>query len=338
MKAWRSSATPGIDGLELAEIDPPLPGPGELLVRVEAAAVNFSDLLMIADRYQVRPGRPFTPGQEVAGVVEAAGPGAAIRPGERIASKLIFGGFAEMAVVRDDMAIRLPEAVGFPDGAALPVVYTTAVVALTETASVGEGDRVLVFAATGGLGIAATQVAKALGARVVAVASGAAKEAVAREEGADAVIPSDAEDFTDRVMAATDGQGARIVLDTVGGAATARALECLAWRGDLLIAGFLSGEVPKIPAHRLLLRGAAAKGVYWEHGRDRALVERAVRRVLDMVGSGAIRPRVDARYRLADLPRALRALEQRETVGKLVLADLIPVERIDSTPHRPSCA
>ena len=320
MKAWRSGDVPGIDGLELAAIAPPSPGPGELLVRVEAASVNFSDLLMIGDRYQVRPGRPFTPGQEVAGVVEAAGPGAALRPGARIASKLTWGGFAELAVVRDDMAIRLPDALGFADGAALPVVYTTAVVALTETASVGAGDRVLVFAATGGMGIAAIQVAKALGARVVAVASGAAKEAVARAEGADAAIPSDAEDFVDRVMEATDGQGAGIVVDTVGGAATARALDCLAWRGELLVAGFLSGEVAKIPAHRLLLKAAAAKGVYWDHDRDRALVERAVGRVLEMAGSGAIRPRVDTRYRLADLPRALRALERRETVGKLVLA------------------
>ena len=180
MKAWRSGDVPGIDGLALDEIARPVPGPGELLVRVEAAAVNFSDLLMIGDRYQVRPERPFTPGQEVAGVVEESGPGAAVRPGERIASKTIFGGFAEKAVVRDGMAIRLPDTVGFAEGAALPVVYTTAVVALTETASVGEGDSVLIFAATGGMGIASIQVAKALGARAIAVASGAAKEAVAR--------------------------------------------------------------------------------------------------------------------------------------------------------------
>ena len=320
MKAWRSGDVRGIDGLALIEIAPPVPGPGELLVRVEAAAVNFSDLLMIADRYQVRPVRPFTPGQEVAGVVEEAGPGTAIRPGERIASKLTFGGFAEKAVIRDDMAIPLPDEIPFAAGAALPVVYTTAVVALTETASVGEGDSVLVFAATGGMGIAAMQVARALGARAIAVASGPAKEAVAREEGADLVIPSAADDFVDRVMAATDGRGAGVVVDTVGGEATARALECLAWRGELLVAGFLSGEVPRIPGHRLLLKGAAAKGVYWDHERDRALVERAVRRVLEMVGRGAIRPRVDTRYRLGDLPRALGALERRETVGKLVLA------------------
>ena len=320
MKAWRSGDVPGIEGIALAEIAPPRPGPGELLIRVEAAAVNFSDLLMIGDRYQVRPDRPFTPGQEVAGVVEEAGPGAAIRPGARIASKTVWGGFAEKAVVRDDMAMRLPDGIPFATGAALPVVYTTAVVALTETASVREGDSVLVFAATGGMGIAAMQVAKALGARAVAVASGAAKEAVAREEGANAVIPSGADDFVDRAIAASGGRGVDIVVDTVGGEATALALECLAWRGELLIVGFLSGEVPRIPGHRLLLKGASAKGVYWDHDRDRALVGRAVRRVLEMAGSGAIRPRVDTRYRLAELPRALHALARRETIGKLVLA------------------
>ena len=320
MKAWRSGDVPGIEGLALAEIAPPVPGPGELLVRVAAAAVNFSDLLMIADRYQVRPERPFTPGQEVAGIVEAAGPDAETPPGARIAAKTIWGGFAERAIVRDHMAMRLPDAIPFATGAALPVVYTTAVVALTETASVREGDNVLVFAATGGMGIASVQVAKALGARAIAVASGTAKQAVAREEGADAVIPSGAEDFAARAMAATGGKGADIVVDTVGGDATARALECLAWRGELLVVGFLSGEVPRIPAHRLLLNGASAKGVYWDHDRDRALVGRAVRRVLELAESGAIRPRVETRYRLADLPRALDALARRETIGKLVLA------------------
>lgn len=320
MRAWRSGDVPGIDGLALADIAAPRPGPGELLVRIQAAAVNFSDLLMIAGRYQVRPDRPFTPGQEIAGIVEAAGPGAAFRPGERIAAKLLWGGFAERAVVRADMAMRLPDGIASPVGAALPVVYTTAAIALTETVQIGEGDWVLVFAATGGVGIAMTQMARALGARVIAVATGAAKEAVAREEGAEVVIPSDAADFTARAMAATGGAGARVVVDSVGGEATARGIECLAWRGEILIVGFLSGEVAKIPAHRLLLKGASARGIYWDHDRDRALVGRASARVLEMAASGAVRPRIDARFRLADLPRALQAMAQRNTVGKLVLA------------------
>ena len=320
MKAWRSGGTRGIGGLALAEIAPPRPGPGELLVRVEAAAVNFSDLLMIDDRYQVRPERPFTPGQEIAGVVEEAGPGAAIAPGARIAAKLFRGGFAERAAVRADMAMRLPDGISCAVGAALPVVYTTAIVALTETVAVRKGDPVLVFAASGGVGIATVQVAKALGARVIAVASGGAKQAVALEEGADVAIPSDAPDLRERVMAATGGDGVRVAVDPVGGEAATQALDCLAWRGALLIVGFLSGEVPRIPAHRLLLKGASARGVYWDHDRDPALVARARDRVLELAESGAIRPRIDAGYRLADLPRALTALAQRKTVGKLVLA------------------
>ncbi len=320
MRAWRSGAVPGIDGLSLVEIDAPRPGPGEILVRVEAAAVNFSDLLMISDRYQVRPERPFTPGQEIAGVVEAAGPGAAMRPGDRIAAKLFRGGFAEWATARADMAIRLPDGMVAAAGAALPVVYTTAVVALTETASVAADDWVLVFAATGGVGIATMQVAKALGARVIAVATGGEKRALAREEGADLVIDSGTPDLVERTMAATGGKGVRVAVDPVGGDATARALDCLAWRGEILIVGFLSGEVPRLPAHRLLLKGASAKGVYWDHDRDPALVARAVSRLLEMEADGAVRPRVNTGYRLADLPRALEALEQRRTVGKLVLA------------------
>ena len=320
MKAWRSGDTPGIGGLALAEVAPPRPGPGELLVRVEAAAVNFSDLLMIDDRYQVRPERPFTPGQEIAGIVERAGPGASHAPGARIAAKLLWGGFAERAVARADMAMRLPDRIDCATGAALPVVYTTAVVALTETVALGKGDAVLVFAATGGVGIATVQVAKALGARVIAVASGAARQAVAREEGADVAIPSDAPDLRERVMAATGGDGVRVAVDPVGGEAARQALDCLAWRGALLIVGFLSGEVPRIPAHRLLLKGASARGVYWDHDRDPALVARAQDRVLEMAVGGVIRPRIDTGYRLADLPRALGALARRRTVGKLVLA------------------
>ena len=320
MRAWRSGDTPGIGGLAFAEIAAPRPGPGELLVRVQAAAVNFSDLLMIDDRYQIRPDRPFTPGQEIAGIVEAAGPGAAPAPGTRIAAKLLWGGFAERATVRADMAMPLPDGIDCLTGAALPVVYTTAVVALAETVAVADGDWVLVFAATGGVGIATMQVAKARGARVIAVASGAAKQAVAREEGAEIAIPSDAPDLRERVMAATGGDGVRVAVDPVGGAATARALDCLAWRGALLVVGFLSGEVPRIPAHRLLLKGASARGVYWDHDRDPALVARAQDRVLEMAANGVIRPRIDARHRLADLPRALDALAQRRTVGKLVLA------------------
>ncbi len=311
MKAWRSGTEASIGGLELVDMPRPEPGAGELLVRVEAAAVNFSDLLMIGGGYQIRPPRPFTPGQEVAGRV--------VGTGSRVAAKVRWGGFAEYALVRADMAIPIPDAIPAPVAAALPVAYTTALVALAETAAVRPGDWVLIFAATGGLGLAMLQVARHLGARVIAVASGPWKRAVAEEEGAERVVDSSAPDLAARVRSATGGVGARIVVDSVGGAATGTALECLAWRGEILLAGFLSGEIPRIPAHRLLLGGVTARGVYWDHDRDAAMLARCSRRLIALYDRGAIRPRIVDGYRLADLPDALADLRSRRTTGKLVV-------------------
>ena len=266
---------------------------------------------MIEGRYQVRPERPFTPGQEIAGTV--------VGSGARVAAKVAWGGFAEYALVRADMALPLPAALPSAVAAALPVVYTTALVALTETAAVGRGDRVLITAATGGLGIAAMQVARHLGARVIALASGPAKQAVAAEEGAETVIDPAVEDLAGAVLDRTGGQGVGIVLDSVGGAMTETLLRCLAWRGEILLAGFLSGEIPRIAAHRLLLGGAAAKGVYWDHDRDGEMVARRGAQAVALCAAGVLRPRVDAAYRLADLPRALDRLRTRRSIGKLVL-------------------
>lgn len=311
MRAWRSGEDASIAGLALVDMPVPRPGPGELLVRVEAAALNYSDLLMIGGRYQIRPERPFTPGQEIAGTV--------VETGSRIAAKVLWGGFAEYALVRADMAMPIPDAITSSAAAALPVVYTTAVVALTETANVQPGDWVLIFAATGGVGIASIQVARHLGARVIAVTSGEAKAEIARAEGAEAVVDSADADLPGAVMAATGGEGAQIVVDSVGGSATEAALKCLAWRGEILLVGFLSGEIPRIPAHRLLLQGAAAKGVYWDHDRDAAMVARCSARVFELCAQGVLRPRVSDGYGLDDLPRALDDLQARRSVGKLVL-------------------
>ncbi len=312
MKAWQSGAEASIAGLAMVDAPMPEPGPDELLVRVEAAALNYSDILMIEGRYQVRPDRPFTPGQEVAGTV--------VDSSARVAAKVLWGGFAEYALVRADMAMPVPEPVPAIAAAALPVVYTTAMVAFTETASVRPGDWVLITAAAGGLGIAATQLAHHLGARAIAMASGPAKATVAVEEGAEAVIDSATGDLARAVMETTGGQGVRLVLDSVGGALTEAALRCLAWRGEILLAGFLSGEIPRIAAHRLLLKGAAAKGVYWDHDRDAAMVARCSARVMELCAAGILRPRVSAGYGLADLPRALAEIKARRSVGKLVLS------------------
>lgn len=319
MRAWQSPQEKGIDALRVAEMPAPSPRDNELLVRVDAAALNFSDLLMIDGMYQIRPDRPFTPGQEIAGTVAAAGSDAGFDVGARVAGKVLWGGFAEYAILRADMAIALPDGIGARQGAALPVVYTTAMVALIEDAQLKAGDTVLVHAAAGGVGLAAVQIAKASGARVIAAATGAEKRALVLANGADVAIDYAVDDFAEIVMADTDGKGADIILDSVGGEITAQSLRCIAWQGQLLIVGFSSGEIPKIAANRLLLRRAVARGIYWDHDRDAEMVARCTEKLIALCLDGGIKPVVSGGYGFDDLPRALADLRAGGTVGKVIL-------------------
>ena len=319
MRAWRSPEETGVASLEIVEIPVPTPNENEILVRVDAAALNFSDLLMIDGMYQIRPDRPFTPGQEIAGTVARAGHASGFAEGARVAGKVLWGGFAEFAILRADMAIALPDGVGTTEGAALPVVYTTAMVALVEDAKIGPGDTVLVHAAAGGVGLAAVQIAKACGARVIGAATGPEKRALVAANGADVAIDYAAEDFVDVVASTTDGKGADIILDSVGGEITARSLRCIAWQGQLLIVGFSSGEIPKIAANRLLLRRAVARGVYWDHDRDADMVARCTEKLIGLCIDGGIKPVISGGYGFDDLPRALEDLRAGGTVGKVIL-------------------
>jgi NADPH:quinone reductase len=323
MRGW-TSAGPGLAGLALARLPRPAAGPATALVRVEAATLNFSDLLMIDDLYQVRPPRPFVPGQEIAGTVIAAGENCGLAAGERVASKVQWGGFAQYALVRGDMAIRIPASMAASQAAALPVVYTTALVALTESTSISAGETVLVLAAAGGVGLAAVEVAKQLGARVIAAAGGAEKCALARAHGADEAADYQENDWGDRVKAITGDRGVDAIVDPVGGELTRQALRLLAWGGRLLIVGFSSGEIPQIPANRLLLRRACAIGVYWDHDRDAPMLARIARQLLEFSAAGVIRPHIGATFAFEDLPDALVALKGRKTAGKTVLT--IPQE------------
>ena len=228
MRAWISGEPPGRGSLRL-EDRPTLDWDGEnLLIRVVAAALNFSDTLMIAGKYQVRPPIPFTPGQEIAGVVEAAPEGSGFAAGDRIVSKLEWGGFAERAHVRTDMAIRVPEGANLIEALALPVVYMTALVALTECAVVKPGDTVLVHAAAGGVGIAAVEIASVLGARVIGAAGNAEKRALAREHGADEAVDYGHDGWIDEVKRLTGGRGADVIVDPVGGDIGEQSLHCIA--------------------------------------------------------------------------------------------------------------
>jgi NADPH2:quinone reductase len=319
MKAWIVEDTRAEPPLRWAELPPPAAASGHALVRVEAAALNFSDLLMVRGKYQVRPPRPFTPGQEVAGTVIAPAPGGRLKPGQRVASKLVWGGFAEQALVSEAMAIAVPDGMGIAEAAALPVVYPTAYIALLHHARMESGQTVLVHAAAGGVGLAAVEIAAAKGARVIACVGGAEKAAIARRHGAAEAIDYREAGWPERVKGITAGNGADIVFDSVGGDITEQSLKCIAWGGRLLIVGFSSGTIPAIAGNRLLLRNAAAIGVYWSHERDAALVSEAVADLFALHAAGKIRPRVDTRFALAELPQALEALQSRRSTGKIVL-------------------
>lgn len=313
------SANPGLDNLRIEQAVPPQPGKGELGVEVRAAALNFSDLLMVDDKYQVRPPRPFTPGQEIAGVVTSAGEGTRHAVGDRVAGKVLWGGFASHAVLRDDMAIRIDETSTFAEAAALPVVYTTAYVALTECTSVKKGEVVLVHAAAGGVGVASIQIAVDRGAHVIAAAGCETKRKAALDNGARWAIDPNVTDWSEKVMELTGGRGADIVVDPVGGKVTLESLRALAIDGRLLIVGFAAGEIPKIPANRLLLKRAAAIGVYWNHDTDAQMLANVNERMSSDLASGAIRPVVDLRPGLEALPQALADLAARKTMGKVII-------------------
>ena len=319
IRCWHSRE-PGLAGLELGHVARPEPGPGEVLVRVEAAALNFSDLLMIEDGYQVRPPRPFIPGQEIAGTVVAAGPGAGLAVGGRVTSKVLWGGFAEYAVVRADMAMSVPADLSIAAAAALPVVYTTALVALAETATVGSAEIVLVLAAAGGVGLASVQIARHLGARVIAAAGGETKGRLAREHGAHQSVDYTRTGWIEEIRELTADRGVDIIDDPVGGKFTGEAMRLLGWGGRLLLVGFSTGEIPKIAANRLLLRRASAHGVYWSHDRDDAMLRRTAQRMDELLRAGVIRPHLGAIREFDELPDALLALRRRETTGKIVLA------------------
>jgi NADPH:quinone reductase len=316
MRAWVSERA---GELVLATAARPRPKPGEVVVAVQAAPLNFSDLLMIDDRYQVKPPRPFTPGQEIAGVIVEAGEGAGVPVGTAVAGKVLWGGFAEHAVMRADMAIRVPAGLSIAAASTLPVVYTTAIVALEHLCRIERGAVVLVHAAAGGVGLAAVEVAKALGATVIATAGATEKLAVAKAHGADHGVVYRDPDWPNAVRALTAGKGADVIFDPVGGEVTQGSLRCIAQDGALLIVGFASGEIPQIPAHRLLLRRAAAKGVYWDHDQDGPMLARVGERMAELLRKGAIRPEIDDRFGFEELPQALEELRQRRSTGKLVL-------------------
>jgi len=308
-------------GLVLEDVPAPQPGPGEMLIRVAACAVNFADTLMIQGKYQTRPDLPFSPGGEVAGTVAALGPGVAgPPPGSSVLAMTSHGGFAELAVARADAVVPVPEGVEPVAAAALSYAYGTAFHALRDRGGLQPGEMVLVLGAAGGTGLAAVRLAKLLGARVIAAASGDRLE-TCHQAGADALLDYRQEGWRDRLRELTHGRGVDLVYDPVGGPYAEPALRSMAWGGRYLVIGFAAGEIPRIPLNLTLLKGCAILGVFYgsfakrEPEANRALMGQ----LLAWVREGRLRPWISATYPLAQAPVALEALLSRRATGKIVV-------------------
>jgi NADPH2:quinone reductase len=321
MRAVRCHSLVGPSGLGVDDVPDPTPAAGEVVVDVRAAGVNFPDVLVSYGRYQFKADPPFVPGGEVAGTVSAVGSGVSgLAVGDRVAATMLSGAFAEKVAVNSAMVSKLPGAVSFETGAALLLTYATTMHALVDRGRVRPGETLLVLGAAGGVGTAAIEVGKCLGARVIAAASSAEKLAYCREHGADHVINYKTEDLKERAKALSNG-GVDVIYDAVGGDATEAALRAMAWGGRHLVIGFASGSIPKVPANLLLLKSCELVGVFWGAFAQRTPNENQahVEKLVNWLVEGRIRPHVDAVLPFDKAQEALERLERREVKGKVVL-------------------
>jgi NADPH2:quinone reductase len=322
MRAVRCHALIGPSGLHVDDLPEPEPGPGEVLIDVRAAGVNFPDVLLTHGKYQFKPPPPFVPGGEAAGVVKGVGKGVTTcAAGDRVAVTLIHGAFAERILAPEAAVVKLPDAVDFEVGAATLLTYATTWHALVDRAHLAAGETLLVLGAAGGVGIAAVEIGKLLGARVIAAASSDEKIAFCRAHGADEGIQYAREDLKERAKALTRGDGVNVVYDPVGGPYAEPALRSIAWEGRYLVVGFAAGEIPSIPLNLVLLKGCQIVGVFWGSfaAREQAKNRANEARILDAVAQGKLRPHVDEALPFARAGEALARLSRREVKGKIVL-------------------
>ncbi len=312
----------GPQSLSVEELPDPQPGPGEVAIAVAAAGVNFADTLMVAGKYQEKPELPFTPGLELAGTVTALGPGVTgVAPGDRVIGLVDRGAFAEVALVRADEVYPIPDSMDFDIAAGFPITYGTAHGALVWRADLKPGETLLVHGAAGGVGLAAVEVGKALGAEVIATAGGPEKLEIARAHGADHLVDYRSEDIRERVKALTGGRGADVVFDPVGGEVFMASLRAVAWGGRLLVIGFAAGKVPEIPANLLLVKNLAVLGLYWGAYRQKGpdLLRAQFETLTRWHAEGRLEPLVSHRLDLAEAAQALDLLLTRKATGKVVL-------------------
>ncbi len=322
MRAVLCKAWGGPEDLILGEVAPPVPGPGEVLISVAAAGVNYADLLMVAGKYQEKPPFPFSPGLEVAGTVAALGEGVTeLAVGQRVLGLTDSGGYAEQAVARAGDVFVLPESMDFETAAGFPITYGTAHGAMVWRAGLEAGEVLVVHGAAGGVGLATVEAGKALGATVIATAGGPDKLTVAEAHGADHLIDSRREDIRARVKELTGGRGADVVFDPVGGDVFDASLRAVAWGGRLVVIGFAAGRVQQIPANILLIKNLSAVGFYWGSYRKHApqLVNAQFAQLFAWFEAGKLKPHVSHRLDLARAAEALELLGSRKSTGKVVL-------------------
>jgi NADPH2:quinone reductase len=321
MRAVVCSEWGGPDKLRVGELPLPEPKAGEVRLKVLAAGVNFPDALIIQKKYQVQPPLPFVPGTEVAGTIDAVGEGVSLARGARVVAFVGTGGFAEYVCVNAAQTIPLPAGVSDEVAAGFTMTYATSHHALSDRAQLKAGETLLVLGAAGGVGLAAVELGKLAGARVIAAASTDEKLAACHAVGADALINYSTLDLRESVRTLTEDKGADVVYDPVGGGYTEPALRSLAWRGRLLVVGFANGEIPSIRTNLLLLKEASLVGVYWGEfaKREPKANARMIGELMSWLAQGRLKPRVSHVYPLHDTPRALDDLLHRRAIGKLVI-------------------
>ncbi len=308
--------------LQLLELPDPEPGPGQVSIDVKAIGCNFFDILMVQGKYQVRPPLPFAPGGELAGVVRAVGPDVGgVRSGDRVFAMTTWGAYASVAVAPAESVTRIPDAMPFEHGAAFGIVYQTSYFGLVFRAELHAGETLLVHAAAGGVGLAAVQIGRALGARVLATAGAPEKLDIARQHGAEEAYDYSSPDWVEQVKAATAGRGADVIYDPVGGDIFDQSLKCIAFGGRLLVIGFTSGRIPSVQMNRVLLKNISLVGLHWGayRQRDPAKIHEANTALFKLYEEGKIRPVVSAVYPLEQAAAALDEIGSRRSVGKVVL-------------------
>jgi len=307
--------------LVFEDVAEPAPGKGQVVVQVRAASLNFPDLLVIQDKYQFKPTLPFSPGGEVSGIVQAVGEGVlSVKPGDRVVAWAPFGCFAEKVVFDEAMVMPIPDGISFEVASTLLIAYGTTYHALVDRAALKSGETLVVLGAAGGVGLAAVEMGKLLGARVIACASSPEKLEVCRSRGADAVIDTSRENVRERLKALVPA-GADVVYDPVGGNLSEVALRAMAWKGRFLVIGFAAGDIPKIPLNLVLLKGCSIVGVFWGAftAKETVRYREGLAEMFAWVRDGKLVPHIGKTYPLAQASQALRAMAERQVIGKLVL-------------------